>query len=468
MRRNTHSRYPDAPPQDRRQPRRVACSRVRQAEGVMMSEDESSIERRRSVPSLRRILVVASTFPSDPSDPVPGFVRNQVIAMKRVAPSLEFTVLAPHDRYTRTRTHVEHEHYTERRFHYAWPHRWETLTGRGILPALRERPARYALVPALFLCEFAALLRRTLELRPDVIYAHWFTPQGVTACAVSMLTRTPFVFTTHAADVDVWNRVPLVGRPIVRWGTNRASAVTAVSRRSMAKLAAFLKDGVPPAGRSEIIPMGVELERSGGAGPNSLRDELAVGDGPVVLFLGRLAEKKGVSYLLRAAAQSAKMQGSTLVIAGDGPLKSDLEKLADELGLSATVRFIGYASGQRKENVIELADVIVLPSIVTDDGDAEGLPVVLMEGLAAGKLCIATDESGADDVLVDGTDGYIVPQKDVQELTRTLDRVLSLLPAQRHEVEQAARRTAGQFEWSIIARRHLDLFERCLDKTTER
>ena len=433
-----------------------------------MSEDESLGRRRKPASGLRRILVVASTFPSAPSDPVPGFVRDQVIAMKKVAPSLEFTVLAPHDRYTRTRSHVKHEHFTERRFHYAWPHRWETLTGRGILPALREQPARYALVPALFLCEFIALLRRTREVRPDLIYAHWFTPQGVTACAVSLLTKTPFVFTTHAADVDVWNRVPLVGPLIVRWGANRASAVTAVSRRSMAKLTAFLKGGSPLAGGSEIIPMGVELERSGDADPESLREELALGDGPVVLFLGRLAEKKGVSYLLRAAAQSATMGGSTLVIAGDGPLKAQLQQLADDLGLSDMVRFIGYASGQRKESAIELADVLVLPSIVTDDGDAEGLPVVLMEGLAAGKLCIATDVSGADDVLDHGTDGYIVPQKDVQELAEMLDRMLSLLPAQRRDMEQAARRTAGQFEWSTIARRHLDFFERCLDQTTER
>lgn len=412
--------------------------------------------------TLRRVLVVASTFPADPSDPVPGFVRDQVIAMKECEPGIEFTVLAPHDRYTRTRRHVEHEHYTERRFHYAWPHRWEALTGRGILPALREKPLRYALVPGLFLGEFLALLRWTRTLAPDVIYAHWFTPQALSACAVSALTGVPFVFTTHAADVDVWHKVPFMGRLLVRWGTRRARAVTAVSRRSMAKLAAFMPDRRPPASKSEIIPMGVALPELAVADADVMHLGPDLPRRPVLLFLGRLAGKKGVDHLLHAMARVVASQDVSLLIAGDGPLRGELESLALELGISERVSFLGYTTGADKDRVLRTTDLLVLPSIVTDGGDAEGMPVVLMEGLAYGRLCVATDVSGADDVLTDGVDGFLVPQRDPVALAVAIERALTLSEESRSSMAAAARRTAIQFEWSAIARRHLDFFERFL------
>lgn len=418
--------------------------------------------------ALRRVLVVASTFPADPGDPVPGFVRDQVIAMKECEPGIEFTVLAPHDRYTRTRSHVEHEHYTERRFHYAWPHGWEALTGRGILPALREKPLRYLLVPGLFLGEFIALLRLTRTLSPDVIYAHWFTPQALSACAVSVLTGVPFVFTTHAADVDVWHKVPILGRMLVRWGTRRARAVTAVSRRSMAKLAAFLPGANPPSDSSEIIPMGVALPGQDFAGADDLRQQFDLPQGPVVLFLGRLAEKKGVDHLLHAMSRVAPKRDASLLVAGDGPLRGELEGLAARLGISDRVTFLGYTTGKDKDRVLRAADLVVLPSIITDGGDAEGLPVVLMEGLAYGRLCIATDVSGADDVLTDGVDGFLIPQRDPEALAAAIERALALPEDSRISMGAAARRTALQFEWSAIARRHLDFFERFLLPGDER
>lgn len=417
---------------------------------------------------VRRMLVVASTFPADLADPVPAFVRDQVVAMSTVRDDLEIVVLAPHDRYTRTRDHVEHERFVERRFHYAWPHSLESLTGRGILPALREKPARYALVPALFVGEFVALLRLVCRERPDVVYAHWFTPQGLTAAAVSVLTGTPFVLTTHAADVDVWRKVPVLGTLLVRWAIGKADAVTAVSRRSMAKLEAFLPGGRSPRCPSAVIPMGVSLDVPGTtAGPDALREELGLGDAPVLLFIGRLAEKKGVGYLLRALARPGAVPGTRLLVAGDGPLRAELERESRELGLEGRVSFLGYTTGTRKADLLDLADVVVLPSIITDDGDAEGLPVVLMEALAHGRLSVATDVSGADDVLVDGRDGFLVPQRDETALLTALERALALTSEERRAVQRAARETAQSFDSAEIARRHLDFFDSSLARKAE-
>src|SRR5262249_29928819 len=158
----------------------------------------------------KNVLIVASTFPASPTDPVPAFVRDQINALKKAYPDMTFSVLAPHDARSHTKSFTEHETYDEYRFHYFWPFRAEKLAGRGIVPALKQNPFNYLLVPFLFVCEFFTLWRLCRRLRPDVIYAHWFTPQGITAGMVSRLAKIPFVYTSHSSDVAFLRKVPLI------------------------------------------------------------------------------------------------------------------------------------------------------------------------------------------------------------------------------------------------------------------
>ena len=150
-----------------------------------------------------RVLVAASTFAANDGDPVPAFVRDQIIALQDIQPDLKVSVLAPHDKRSGTKSFTRHDAYDEYRFHYFWPFSYEKLAGRGIMPALKANPLNYFLIPPFFLGEFIALHRLTRRIKPDVLYAHWFTPQGIVCRWVGFFTGTPFVFTTHASDVDV-------------------------------------------------------------------------------------------------------------------------------------------------------------------------------------------------------------------------------------------------------------------------
>lgn len=409
----------------------------------------------------KHILVSASTFPSSDTDPIPAFVKDQIIAMKNVDPTIQFSVLAPHDIRSRTRSTTQHEHYTEYRFHYFWPFSFEKLAGRGgIMPQLKVSFLYYGLIPFLFIGEFIALYRLTRKLRPDYLYAHWFTPQGVTNAWVGKLTNTPFVLTTHAADVDVWHKIPLIGRYVVRWHSRQARAITAVSSRSMAKLQKFFTEEAwkSLADRTSIIPMGINANQPDTTSPKDiLKQKYNLDDRQVIFFMGRLAEKKGVKYLIEAFNQIDN-EAVELVIAGDGPLREHLESIARKMPLARHIRFIGYVSGDIKSDYLQLADVVVLPSIITDDGDAEGLPVVFMEALAAGNICIATNESGADEIITHGVDGFLVPQKDSRAIADHLKRTMNLSSDERQTIGHNAQKTAQQFDWSTIARRHIDFF----------
>ena len=400
-----------------------------------------------------KVLVVASTLPASESDPVPAFVKDQLIALKRLRPELEISVLAPHDRRSGTRSFVRRPEYDEYRFHYFWPFAAEKLAGRGIMPALKANACNYLLIPFLFIGEFAALLSLTRKLRPDVIYAHWFTPQGIVASWVGRLTHTPFVFTTHAADVDVWRNVPWVGRYVVRSSARRARAFTAVSRRSLQKLQQFFSDHEWPGllRRAAVIPMGVDRPM------NLPRPAQRQAGRTVLLFLGRLVEKKGLQYLLPAYAEVRGQLGeSMLVIAGEGPMHASLRKQVEHLGLGDHVRFAGFVTGADKARLLEEADILVVPSIVASNRDAEGLPVALIEGLAYGKVCIATHESGADDVLPHGEGGFLVPQRDVEALSAALLRAASMDQQQRSNMQDAARQLAKGFDWEHVAGLHYE------------
>lgn len=398
-----------------------------------------------------KILVTASTFPSSDSDPVPAFVKDQIIALNDLDHNFTFSVLAPHDARSRTKSFTAHTHYDEYRFHYFWPFRFEKLAGRGIMPALKANPLNYLLIPFLFMGELVALLRLTNRLKPDMIYAHWFTPQAIAACWVGIFTKTPFVFTTHASDVDVWRKVPFVGGMIVRSVTRRAQAFTAVSTRSMGKLAAFFssKEWRKLRSRSALIPMGVDLPSEVIASPKS--------DHKSIVFVGRLAEKKGVQYLLPAFANLHERRPDIrLTIGGDGPMLGELKDQADKLRIGDAVEFPGFVSGDTKQSLIASADVYAVPSIITRSGDAEGLPVSLMEGLSHGRICVATFESGADDILTDGKDGFLIPEKDVDTLEQALEKVLNLSEGDKRTISAAARSTAKQLSWHEIAKRHRD------------
>jgi glycosyltransferase involved in cell wall biosynthesis len=404
-----------------------------------------------------KVLLVASTFPSSDTDAAPAFVKDLVIALHRTHPELHIDVLAPQFR-DQTPPLVARPHYDEHRFAYAFPKRLQQLAGRGIVPAIEHNKALIGLVPLLFAGETLALLQRVRAERPDVIYAHWFTPQGVTAAVVSALTGVPWVLTSHANVVRVWGKLPVVGRHVVRALLPTASRLTAVSGTTLAKMRAFFSDEkwAPIAEKTAVIPMGVDV---GALAPSStpagvLKERHGLAGKRVVYFVGRLAEKKGVPFLLEAFARLGDVDDAVLVIAGDGHLKPELEAHAARLALGERVRFVGYVTGARKSELLQLADVVAVPSIEAASGDSEGFPVVIMEALAAGRVCVASDATGADDVLRDGESGFVVPQKDSVALATALRRGLSLDDDARARLGERARQAAAALDWPGIAERH--------------
>lgn len=405
-----------------------------------------------------RIIVLASTFPRWKADSIPTFVQDQLTYLKLIRPDWEILVLAPHDEGAKS---FETTKYGEiYRFKYFYPSRYQRLVYPAILPNLSNNKWLYFQVPFLVLSNFFALLRLVVRTKPDFIYSHWFVPQAIVGGIVGLLTGVSHVYTSHSSDVMIAKKIPILGPLLVRFITQRSRRVTVVSQRSYEKLKSFFSaDTWATVSRKvRIIPMGIDTGAFSGlsVSQSELKSVQAYRNRNIVLFVGRLAEKKGVKYLIDAISEYRKIDPDVLlVVAGNGPLREDLIDQAGNLGIDNYVKFVGHVSGEEKLGLFALCYVLVLPSIIAADGDAEGMPVVLMEGLAAGRLCVATDVSGADDILEHGVDGFLIRPESSNDILSSLLEIRNLDEATRRRIADSAVSKSKQFDWIPIIEQHV-------------
>jgi glycosyltransferase involved in cell wall biosynthesis len=381
--------------------------------------------------------VLTSTFPAAKGDGTPEFVLTLAEAL---AKEDSITVVAPRVAGGARRERVGQVEV--RRFAY-FPGRFEGLADGAIMPNLRSEPWRIVEAPFLVLAMLFAAWRAARETRPDVVHAHWLLPAGLVAVVLRGALKVPFVLTVHGADAYVL-RGPMA-RVLRRVVVRRASAAVPVSRDIAARLA------ISP---ETVVPMGVDataIRRAVGTrAPEPGR----------ALFVGRLAEKKGVDVLLDALSDAP---AATLRIAGDGPLRAQLEAQLAASGLGADrVAFLGRIGHDRVIDELAHASVFVIPSKVAADGDQEGTPVVLAEAMAAGVSVLASALGGIVDHVVDGETGILVPPDDPRALGAALQRMLAD-PVGSEALGRHAQERLGPLDVEQTRARYSDLYAAAIE-----
>ena len=205
------------------------------------------------------------------------------------------------------------------------------------------------------------------RFRPDVVYAHFLFPTGLSALLAARVSRAPLVVTAHGQDVANVTRYPFVRRP-TRTVVRRAAAVIAVSQW----LRDELERGVPEAaGKTEVINCGVDLERFRPL-------DRTEGPSPAFVCVGSLIERKNV---VRLANAFARLGEGTLTFVGDGELRPEL---AGRGGVTVT----GYVPHDAVAGYLAAADVLCQPSLVEPFGQAT------LEALASARSVVATTVGG--------------------------------------------------------------------------
>lgn len=272
---------------------------------------------------------------------------------------------------------------------------------------------------------------------PKLAHAH-FGPSGILAIPYIKRFEIPLIITLHGNDVGI-----LLGTQKFKpknWFyalsmQRLLKSVTLFLAASTDLKEKFIEFGCP-ADKIRIHRLGIDLE--------SFQSRLRTKNNePItVLMVGRLVEKKGFEYGIRAFAEMLKEIDSpqiTLNIIGEGPLKHRLEMIVSQLGLENYVNFLGILSHEQvKEALMNTADILLAPSIVAQNKDRDSGLIVAKEAAACNIPVIGTFHGGIPDIIEDGKTGYLVPERNTTRLAKRLAK-LSTDQNLRRQLGKAAR-----------------------------
>ena len=287
--------------------------------------------------------------------------------------------------------------------------------GRGGVPGTGG-PLRHLI----YLAEAAFVARHAKAQGVQHIHAHFGTNSATVAMLAGLLSGIPCSFTVHGPEEFDAPRALSLGLK-----AHHAAFTVAISSFGRSQLMRWTDAADWP--RLHVVPCGIEPGRFADPAP------LPPGAGRMVA-VGRFSEQKGIPLLVQALALAVpRAPGLHLTLVGDGELRGAIEGAIAQAGLAAHVRLTGWLdeSGVRAE--LAAAHALVLPSF------AEGLPMVVMEAMAAARPVLATAIAGVPELVVPGETGWLVPAGDAAALADAMV-ALAATPPERLAAMGAAGR----------------------------
>lgn len=391
-----------------------------------------------------RLLLTTSSFPRWNGDVSGHFI---LALANQLSTLFDVFVLAPH--YPGAKSKESIEEVSVFRFKYFFE-KFEIIACKtGILPTIRRNKCLYILLPFFLFSGLVNLLYRTLQLKPQVIHAHWTFPQGFQAALVSKLTKIPYIVTAHGADISGLSSG--VGKLVNNYVLKNANAITTVSNFLSKEILNNYEITVSPA----VIPMGVYKEFFDGPRRSTLKKTL--------LFVGRLSEKKGLRYLLEAMPQILTAHPDTILrVVGGGEQEKELKEISVRLGIQRKVFFIGMIASDQVSEYYSKADIFIGPSIKEESGDTEGFGLTFVEASISGCLVIGTNVGGISDILINGETGVVLPSQDSQAISDAVIHIFNNWDQYRHIANKGKENCIKAFDWTIIGERYRKLlYEIC-------
>jgi glycosyltransferase involved in cell wall biosynthesis len=176
-----------------------------------------------------------------------------------------------------------------------------------------------------------------------------------------------------------------------------------------------------------------------------------------------MVDKKGFADLLAAdPAILARQPRARVVLAGGGDLLEPLRRRAEELGIAGAVRFPGALEHPQALALIAECDVFVMPSVRDRRGNVDGLPIVVLEAMAAARPVVATAVSGLPLAIADRETGRLVAEHDSAALAAAVVELIEDAAGARRLGEAAAERVRTELNWPAVARVHDRLIQRAV------
>ena len=255
------------------------------------------------------------------------------------------------------------------------------------------------------LAYFATIMEKE---KVELIHAH-FTDMGHIARRLGKMLGLPYTLTAHAFDIYM-DPDPEELRTVM----DEAGLVITISEYNTD----YLKGEIGVKNRIEVIRCGIDIDK--------FKPEKKIkADGIIqLLTVARLVEKKGIAYLIKAIPRVIKeVPNCELTIIGSGPRYDDLQHLMHDLELEGYVQFKGDVSDSALMQYYNGADMFILPCIVAETGDRDGIPVGMMEAMTMELPVISTTVSGIPELVEAGASGILLPPRDEKAIA---DAIIAL------------------------------------------
>ena len=290
----------------------------------------------------------------------------------------------------------------------------------------------------------AQTARRLKKQQITHIHAHFKNVSASIAMYASHHSGIPFSITVHSAGT--YKTPHILG---LHQKLRQARFLVMISNYNI-----DYYDAIEPCrAKSHVVRCGIELDQFSFRAPRPLTQPLQI------LAVGRFVQKKGFAHLLDAISTlSDENINLHLTLIGDGPLMPELKAKAADSGIESVITFAGQQNTDHVRQAMTRADVVVVPSVTSDSGEMEGLPVVIMEAMASGVPVIASDHSAISEIVKDRETGLLTQEKDAQGIARAI-KSLELLDLDRM-TKSAHQFLKENFDIEIVARKRAELFSR--------
>ncbi len=405
-----------------------------------------------------KICLLTHSLPRFPGDPSAPFIGELAYGLTTLGH--EVLVVAPFDKELRRDKNLPYQIIT---YKYAPFNSWHVLGySRTFKGDKNLNLANYLLAPFLLIYLISALYGISKVIKKEkieIITSHWLIPSGFMAAIIRKITRIPYTVTIPGSDVYLGSK-NILFKTIIGIAAKNASIVISDSQHYLKQLEDL---GFNPR-RTSIIRYGVDSSKFKITTKDKvlLKKYKLTNQDKVILVVGRLVEKKGFIYLIKAMPEVLKKIPQTkLLIVGEGDQRQELTEEMVKLGIENKVIFARTVSFTVLAKYYNLADVFVMPSIKDSKGNIDASPVAMMEAMSCGVPIVATKFSGSEDFVTPAKTSLLVKEKDVELIAKA---VLSILMQKDLTKTRKQIRKIAQENFSIksVASHYTNVFKQIL------
>jgi len=393
---------------------------------------------------MKNLFVISTAYPRYGGDFYAIFIKELMENLK----NFNITILAPDDPL------VKKDLNNVKRFHYFYPKNLQKLA-YALLPNLRKNPLLLIELPFFLFSFLFSAIKLIKTNKFDIINSQWLIPSGLIGALCKKLFKIKHVLTTHGSDLETLNKIPFK-KQIANFIFRNSDYIFFVSSYSKDLFKNLIKNEYKKEldKKSLILPMGVYIDKLRSKNKLSKIKKLySIKTDKNIIYIGRIEEKKGLNYLIRAMPEIIKKFNVTLFILGEGPGKKEFEIKVKKFSLQKNIKFLGHISGQKKLDFFKLANIFVNPSL------AEGLPVAILEALSNGKTIIATDVGGVSDAIKNNYNGLLIKPYSKGEISSAIIKLFNN-PELMEKLSRNALKTSKNYDWKIISSKYNEIFNK--------